>query len=198
MFVLISQLTGDKASRYVISDGGGKIMDAEFNEMLKEFTAAQIRELDGIIEKRKGEPGALIPVLEEAQRMLGYLPVSVQKRIARGLNLPFNRVYGVVTFYSFFTMAPRGKHTLRVCLGTACYVRGGKRIAEIVRKELGINEGETTKDRMFTFETVRCLGACGLGPVVVVDDDIHGRVKPAKFKEILSKYSNCSDQETVG
>lgn len=168
-------------------------MNAEFKDMLEEFTAEQIRELDGIIEKRKREPGALIPVLEEAQRTLEYLPVSVQKRIARGLNLPFNRVYGVVTFYSFFTMAPRGKHTLRVCLGTACYVRGGKRIAEIVRKELGVNEGETTKDRMFTFETVRCLGACGLGPVVVVDDDIHGRVKPAKFKEILSKYSNCSD-----
>ncbi|MBN2062575.1 MAG: NAD(P)H-dependent oxidoreductase subunit E [Deltaproteobacteria bacterium] len=168
-------------------------MDVELNDLLKEFTAEQIKELDGIIEKRKREPGALIPVLEEAQRILGYLPFSVQKRIARGLNLPFNRVYGVVTFYSFFTMTPRGKHTLRVCLGTACYVRGGKRIAEIVRKELGVNEGETTEDRMFTFETVRCLGACGLGPVVVVDDDIHGKVKPAKFKEILTKYSSISD-----
>lgn len=170
-----------------------KTMDVELNDLLKEFTAEQIKELDGIIEKRKREPGALIPVLEEAQRILGYLPFSVQKRIARGLNLPFNRVYGVVTFYSFFTMTPRGKHTLRVCLGTACYVRGGKRIAEIVRKELGVNEGETTEDRMFTFETVRCLGACGLGPVVVVDDDIHGKVKPAKFKEILTKYSSISD-----
>jgi NADH:ubiquinone oxidoreductase subunit E len=164
-------------------------MNAEYDDLRKEFSAEQIAELDGIIEKYKKEPGALIPVLEEAQRRLEHLPVSVQKRIARGLNLPFNRVYGVVTFYSFFTMTPRGKHTVRVCLGTACYVRGGKRIAEIVRKEFGVNEGETTKDRMFTFETVRCLGACGLGPVVVVDDDIHGRVKPAKVSDILGNYS---------
>lgn len=164
-------------------------MNAEYDDLRKEFSAEQIAELDGIIEKYKKEPGALIPVLEEAQRRLEHLPVSVQKRIARGLNLPFNRVYGVVTFYSFFTMTPRGKHTVRVCLGTACYVRGGKRIAEIVRKQFGVNEGETTKDRMFTFETVRCLGACGLGPVVVVDDDIHGRVKPAKVSDILGNYS---------
>jgi NADH:ubiquinone oxidoreductase subunit E len=170
-------------------------MNAEYEELLKEFTAEQILELDEIIQKYETEPGALIPVLEEAQRVLEYLPVSAQKRIAMGLNLPLSRVYGVVTFYSFFTMTPRGKYTVRVCLGTACYVRGGKRIAEIARKELGINEGETTKDRLFTFETVRCLGACGLGPVVVVDDDIHGKVKPAKFMDILKSYSTCSDSE---
>jgi len=164
-------------------------MNAEYDDLLKEFTEEQIAELNGIIQKHKAEPGALIPVLEEAQRTLEYLPVSVQKRVAKGLNLPFNRVYGVVTFYSFFTMTPRGKHTVRVCLGTACYVRGGKRIAETVKKEFGVDEGETTEDRMFTFETVRCLGACGLGPVAVVDDDIHGRVKPAKFTNILENYS---------
>ena len=164
-------------------------MNVEYDDLLKEFTAEQIAELDGIIEKYKMESGALIPVLEEAQRILEYLPVSVQKRIARGLNLPFNRVYGVTTFYSFFTMTPRGKHTIRVCLGTACYVRGGKRIAETVKKEFGVNEGETTKDRKFTFETVRCLGACGLGPIVVVDDDVHGRIKPAKLKDVVEKYN---------
>ena len=163
-------------------------MHAEHDDLFKEFTAEQIAELDGIIQKHKAEPGALIPVLEEAQRVLGYLPVSVQKRVARGLNLPFNRVYGVVTFYSFFTMTPRGKHTIRVCLGTACYVRGGKRIAEIARKEFGVEEGETTEDRMFTFETVRCVGSCGLGPVVLADDDIHGRVKPAKLKNLVEQY----------
>jgi NADH-quinone oxidoreductase subunit E/NADP-reducing hydrogenase subunit HndA len=113
----------------------------------------------------------------------------VQKKIASGLNLPLSRVYGVVTFYSFFTMTPRGKHTVRVCLGTACYVRGGKAIYEKLEKEFGITEGETTPDRMFTLETVRCLGACGLGPVVVVDEDVHGRVKPGKVKEILSQYN---------
>ncbi|HPD55972.1 MAG TPA: NAD(P)H-dependent oxidoreductase subunit E [Smithellaceae bacterium] len=163
-------------------------MKAEEQELLKEFTPEQIAKLDKIIEKHKGKPGGLIPVLEEAQVVLEYLPVSVQKKIARELNLPLSRVYGVVTFYSFFTMTPRGKHTVRVCLGTACYVRGGKAITESLEKEFGISEGETTADRMFTLESVRCLGACGLGPVVVVDEDVHGRVKPSKVREILSQY----------
>lgn len=164
-------------------------MKAEDTELLKEFTAEQVAKLNSIIEKFKGKPGGLIPVLEEAQVALEYIPISMQKRIASGLNLPLSRVYGVVTFYSFFTMTPRGKHTVRVCLGTACYVRGGKAIAETLQKALGINDGETTPDRMFTLETVRCLGACGLGPVVVVDEDIHGRLKPGKVKEVLSQYN---------
>lgn len=163
-------------------------MKEEESELLKEFTPEQISQLNKIIEKHKGKPGGLIPVLEEAQVVLEYLPVSVQKKIAKELNLPLSRVYGVVTFYSFFTMTPRGKHTVRVCLGTACYVRGGKAIAETLQKEFGIAEGETTADRMFTLESVRCLGACGLGPVVVVDDDVHGRVKPSKVREILNQY----------
>ncbi|HNQ17986.1 MAG TPA: NADH-quinone oxidoreductase subunit NuoE [Smithellaceae bacterium] len=163
-------------------------MKAEESELLKEFTPEQISQLNKIIEKHKGKPGGLIPVLEEAQVVLEYLPVSVQKKIAKELNLPLSRVYGVVTFYSFFTMTPRGKHTVRVCLGTACYVRGGKAIAETLQREFGIAEGETTADRMFTLESVRCLGACGLGPVVVVDDDVHGRVKPSKVREILNQY----------
>ena len=164
-------------------------MKAEDTELLKEFSKEQVKKLNSIIEKFKGKPGGLIPVLEEAQVVLEYLPISVQKKIATGLNLPLSRVYGVVTFYSFFTMTPRGKHTVRVCLGTACYVRGGKAIYEKLEKEFGITEGETTPDRMFTLETVRCLGACGLGPVVVVDEDVHGRVKPGKIKEILSQYN---------
>jgi NADH:ubiquinone oxidoreductase subunit E len=163
-------------------------MKAEDNELLNDFTPEQVAELDKIIMKHKGKPGGLIPVLEEAQVALEYLPMSVQKKIAKELNLPLSRVYGVVTFYSFFTMTPRGKHTVRTCLGTACYVRGGKAIAETLQKELGINEGETTPDRMFTLETVRCLGACGLGPVVVVDEDLHGRVKSSKVKEMLIQY----------
>ena len=138
-------------------------MKAEDTELLKEFTPEQVAKLDSIIEKYKGKAGGLIPVLEEAQVCLEYLPLPVQKKIAQGLNLPLSRVYGVVTFYSFFTMTPRGKHTIR--------------------------EGETTEDRMFTLESVRCLGACGLGPVVVVDEDVHGRVKPGKLKDILSQYN---------
>ena len=142
-----------------------------------------------IIAKYKGKPGGLIPVLEEAQVALEFLPVSIQKRIAKGLNLPLSRVYGVVTFYSFFTMTPRGRHTVRVCLGTACYVRGGKALADVIEKNFGVKEGETTLDRKFTYESVRCLGACGLGPVIVVDDDVHGRVKPGKVKDILNAYN---------
>ena len=164
-------------------------MKSEGNELLKEFTPEQVDQLNTIIKKHKGKPGSLIPVLEEAQVCLEYLPVSVQKKIAAGLNLPLSRVYGVVTFYSFFTMTPRGKHTVRVCLGTACYVRGGKALTDTLQKEFGVKEGETTPDRMFTLESVRCLGACGLGPVVVIDEDVHGRVKPAKIREILAQYN---------
>ncbi|MGA3083522.1 MAG: NAD(P)H-dependent oxidoreductase subunit E [Thermodesulfobacteriota bacterium] len=164
-------------------------MKAEDSDILKEFTAEQLTKLEEIISKHKGKPGGLIPVLEEAQVSLEYLPISVQKKIAKELNLPLSRVYGVVTFYSFFTMTPRGKHTVRVCLGTACYVRGGKALAESLQKEFGIKEGETTPDRMFTLETVRCLGACGLGPVVVVDDEVHGRMKPSKVREVLAQYN---------
>ncbi|MCX5820289.1 MAG: NAD(P)H-dependent oxidoreductase subunit E [Deltaproteobacteria bacterium] len=164
-------------------------MNAENSELLKDFTAEQVAKLDEIIAKHKGKPGGLIPVLEEAQVALEYLPISVQKKVARELSLPFSRVYGVVTFYSFFTMTPRGRHTVRVCLGTACYVRGGKALADALRKEFGVNEGETTPDRRFTFESVRCLGACGLGPVVVVDEDVHGRMKPSKLKDVLSQYN---------
>lgn len=164
-------------------------MKAEDTELLKEFTPEQVAKLDSIIEKYKGKPGGLIPVLEEAQVCLEFLPMPVQKRIAAGLNLPLSRVYGVVTFYSFFTMTPRGKYTVKVCLGTACYVRGGKALAETLEKQFGIKEGETTADRLFTLESVRCLGACGLGPVIVVGEDVHGRVKPGKVKEILNQYN---------
>jgi len=164
-------------------------MESNYEMLLAEFTPEQIQKLDEIIDKYKGQPGGLIPVLEQAQELLGFLPVPVQQRVGEELNIPLSQVYGVVTFYSFFTMQPRGKHVVRVCLGTACYVRGGKKIAENMEKLFGIKEGETTEDRMFTYETVRCLGACGLGPVVVVDDDVHGRVKPDKLKSILDQYN---------
>lgn len=157
-------------------------------DITKEFTPEQLRKVDEIMKRFKGKPGGLIPVLEEVQGVLGFLPVAIQEVIAQGLAIPRAQVFGVVTFYSFFTMVPRGKHTCRVCLGTACYVRGGRAIAQTLKHTLGISEGETTADRMFSLESVRCLGACGLGPVVVVDEEVHGRVKPAKVGEILSHY----------
>jgi len=163
-------------------------MNTGSSDLLKDFTAEQVAKLDEIIARFKGKPGGLIPVLEEAQVTLDYLPISIQERIAKGLNLPLAQVYGVVTFYSFFTMKPRGRHTIRVCLGTACYVRGGKTIAESLVKEFNVEEGETTPDRRFTYETVRCLGACGLAPVIVVDENVHGRIKTQKMKSVLDDY----------
>ncbi len=163
-------------------------MEHDNSELLKEFTPEQIAKLDEIIARFKGKPGGLIPTLEEAQVTLEYLPLPVQKRIAEGLNLPLAQVYGVVTFYSFFTMEPRGRHTVRVCLGTACYCRGGKAIAENMEKAYNVSEGETTEDRRFTYETVRCLGACGLAPVIVVDENVHGRIKAQKMKSVLDEY----------
>jgi len=162
-------------------------------DIKKEFTPEQLAKLDDIIKRYKEKPGALIPVLEEAQMALEYLPMPILHIIAKGLNLPLSRVYGVVTFYSFFTMTPRGKHTLRVCLGTACYVRGGKSIMDSIQKELGVKEKETTPDRLFSLESVRCLGACGLAPVIVITEDVHGRMKTQKVKEVLNQYR----EETV-
>jgi NADH:ubiquinone oxidoreductase subunit E len=153
-----------------------------------EFTAEELSTVDAIIERYRSKPGALIPVLEDVQDALGYLPASIQKKIALGLGVPFSEVYGVVTFYSFFTMVPRGKHTVKCCLGTACYVRGGKKILEKLSGTLGIEPGETTADRLFSLETVRCLGACGLAPVITADDETFRHVKPTKVVELLKNY----------
>lgn len=155
---------------------------------LEEFTSEQLSKVDEIILKYKSKPGALIPVLEQVQDVCGYLPTGLQLKVAKGLNLPVANVYGVVTFYSFFTMVPRGKHVIRVCLGTACYVRGGKRILEKMSENLGIEPGQCTEDRQFSLETVRCLGACGLAPVVVIDEDTHGQMKPAKLEAVIAQY----------
>jgi NADH-quinone oxidoreductase E subunit len=154
----------------------------------EEFTAEQWAAVDTVIKKYKGKPGSLIPVLEEVQEAIGYLPKPVMERVALGLKVPLSEVYGVVTFYSFFTMAPKGKHTVRCCQGTACYVRGGKRILEALTDTLKIQPGETTPDKNFSLETVRCLGACGLAPVVVVDEDTHRQMKPSKISGVLEAY----------
>jgi NADH:ubiquinone oxidoreductase subunit E len=156
--------------------------------LLREFSEEQLQQVDAIIEKYQGKPGSLIPVLEEVQGVLGYLPHEIQHRIAEGLNLPQSQIFGVVTFYSFFTMVPRGRHIIRVCLGTACYVRGGKKNLDRLVQDLGIEASQTTADRKFSLETIRCLGACGLAPVIVVDEDTHKQVKERKVREILERY----------
>ncbi|MSC84914.1 NAD(P)H-dependent oxidoreductase subunit E [Eubacterium sp. am_0171] len=136
----------------------------------------------------KGKEGSLIQVLHMAQGIYGYLPLEVQEVIADGLDIPLAEVSGVVTFYSFFATQPRGKHTIRVCLGTACYVRGGKKIVERLREILGVEIGETTKDRIFTFEVARCIGSCGLAPAMSIDDQVYKQVNPDKLEQILQRY----------
>lgn len=144
--------------------------------------------VDTIIERYQGLKGALIPVLQNTQNLLGYLPKQVLVHISEKLNIPYSEVAGVVTFYSYFTTVARGKHLVRVCLGTACYVRGGKEVLDAISKELGIEVGQTTEDRQFTLEIGRCFGACGLAPAVMIDDTVHQRVKPTKVRELLDMY----------
>ena len=154
----------------------------------EELQPAQLGAVDGIIGRNRNKPGALIPVLEEIQEELGYIPSEIQERVAVGLSLPLSAVHGVVTFYHFFTTVPRGRHTISCCLGTACYVRGGQKNLHKIMSGLGLEPGETTPDRRFSLETVRCLGACGLAPVVTVDEDTHRQVKPNKVLDLLAPY----------
>ncbi len=131
----------------------------------------------------------LIEVLRQAQEIFGYLPVEVQEFIAREMDIPANKVFGVVTFYNFFTMTPRGKYTLNICMGTACYVKGAPKLAQMIEEELGVKVGETTEDKRFTVSAVRCVGACSLAPVFVIGDEAYGRVDTRdKLSEILKKY----------
>ena len=148
----------------------------------------QVKKLHAICAERNNDPGELINILHEAQELLGYLPQDVQQVIAADLHIPVSRVYGVVTFYSFFTMEPKGKHPISVCLGTACYVRGAEKVLEEFQKELEIKVGETTSDGLFSLDTLRCVGACGLAPVVTIGGKVYGRVTPEKVRDILQEY----------
>jgi NADH:ubiquinone oxidoreductase subunit E len=148
--------------------------------------------LDEVIESYKSKPGALIPVLQLAQGIFGYLPEVALKHIAKNMNKSYSEVAGVVGFYSFFSTVPRGRNLIRVCLGTACYVRGGMAVLDSLRKALGIDVGETTEDREFSLEVARCFGACGLAPVITVNDIVHHRVKPARINEILAQYGSAA------
>src|SRR4030067_1314714 len=147
---------------------------------VESITKEEWEKIDQVIDKYKGKYGALIPVLKETQDICGYLPKNVQHRIAEGLNLSASQVYGVVSFYAFFTTVPRGKHIIRVCLGTACYVKGSKLIVDHLQRKLHVDVGGITKDRKFSLEAVRCLGACGLAPVIVVGHDTFGLVNPGR------------------
>lgn len=156
--------------------------------MVDNVSFEELKRIDQVIAKYKGKHGSLIPALKEGQDVCGYLPKQVQRRIAEGLNLSPSQVYGVVSFYAFFTTIPRGRHIIRVCLGTACYVKGSKQIIEKLEQELGMKVGGVTKDRRFSLEAVRCLGCCSLAPAIVVDNDTHALVEPSEVVRIIQSY----------
>ena len=151
-------------------------------------TKEQEEKLREVIEKHKGEDGAAIPVLHEAQEIYGYLPIEVQKIISEGLNIPLAEIYGIVTFYTQFSLYPKGEYEVSVCLGTACYVKGSGTIIEKIKERLGIDVGQCTADGKFSLNATRCIGACGLAPVMTVNDSVYGRLTPADLDDIFKKY----------
>ncbi len=145
-------------------------------------------EIRNIIDLYRAKEGSLIQVLHAAQKIYGYLPLELQQFIADTMGIPFSEVSGVVSFYSFFSVQPRGQHTIRVCLGTACYVRGGKKLVEHLLKTLNVELGGTTADGKFTFEVARCIGACGLAPAIMIDDVVYKQMTPTKLNALLAKF----------
>lgn len=156
-----------------------------------EKTAAIIH----ICEECHNEPGELIHILHKAQEMLGFLPAEVQKIIARQLNIPVSKVYGVVTFYTFFTMTPKGEYPISVCMGTACYVRGAEKVLDEFKRLLKINVGETSPDGRFSLSSLRCVGACGLAPVVLIGEKVYGRVVPGEVEKILNDLPHSPNRQ---
>jgi len=164
----------------------------------KKLPAAERRLLsrvDNILLRDGSAPGGLIPVLQKTQDLFGYLPEPVLARISLRLGLPYSEVAGVVGFYSFFTTVPRGRHVIRVCLGTACYVRGGRQILEALTRELNIGVGETTDDRLFSLQVARCFGACALAPTLSIDAQVYKRVRPIDVPGILAAFRNGASRK---
>ena len=151
-------------------------------------TKEQEARLMEIIAEHKGQAGATIPVLHKAQEIYGYLPIEVQTMIAEGLDVPLAEIYGIVTFYTQFSLNPKGEYQIGVCLGTACYVKGSGDILEEIKQILGIDVGECTPDGKFSLEATRCVGACGLAPVVTINEDVYGRLVKGEIGAILAKY----------
>ena len=154
-----------------------------------DLTPQQILQLDRLLEEFRGQAGAVIPILQRTQDLLGYLPRSVLRHISRKTLIPLSRLYGVATFYAQFRLTRRGRHLVRVCDGTACHVRGAARNIDAVRKSMGVNPGTTTEDYKLTLEIVYCLGSCGLSPVALVDDHVCGRLQPEEFVDRLQKLT---------
>ena len=151
-------------------------------------TKEQEQQLMAVIAEHKGQNGAAIPVLHKAQEIYGYLPIEVQEMISEGLDVPLAEIYGIVTFYTQFSLNPKGKYHIGVCLGTACYVKGSGDILDKIKEILGIEVGECTPDGLFSIEATRCIGACGLAPVLTVNDDVYGRLVVDDVEGIINKY----------
>jgi NADH-quinone oxidoreductase subunit E len=150
----------------------------------------QLKEKVGqVLEKYQRDKSALIDVLHDTQSEIGYLPKEALEEVGQGLGVPLSRVYSVATFFKAFSLKPRGRHLINVCLGTACHVRGADKVLEQMEKELGVKTGANTPDLKFTLETVRCVGACALGPMVIIGEDYHGEMTPEKVNEVLKNYS---------
>jgi NADH:ubiquinone oxidoreductase subunit E len=154
----------------------------------KEVTAETIAQLQKIIASNQGKAGAAIRVLQQAQGLIGYLPPPILETVSRSMSIPLSEIYGIVSFYSFFALKPKGKHIIQVCMGTSCYVKGGQRILNSFKRDYGLEPGGITPDGKFSLEIVRCLGCCGLSPVMAIGTDIHRKIKPSKLAEILSGY----------
>lgn len=152
-------------------------------------TLAQELQLKEVIAARKEQPGCLMPVLQQAQEIYGYLPIEVQAIVAEGLGISLSEVYGVATFYSQFRLNPKGIYRISICLGTACYVKGAAKVLEAVERKLGIQVGECTPDGLFSLESCRCVGACGLAPVMIINDEVFGRMTPEQVPVILEDYA---------
>ncbi len=148
----------------------------------------EFKQLKEFIDSVKDSEGILMQTLQKAQGIFGYLPIEVQKFIAEETGIPLAEVYGVVTFYTQFSTTPKGKHKIGVCLGTACYVKGSQLVIDKLAKELNVKVGSTTEDNLFTLEATRCLGCCGLAPVMMIDDEVYGKVDPKHIPEIIAKY----------
>ena len=148
------------------------------------------KELENYILTLEDKKSSLIIILHKAQEIFGYIPEEVQEFIAEKIEVPVSKVYGVVSFYNFFSMEPKGKYPISVCTGTACYVRGAEKILEALQKELGLKVGGVTEDGLFSLDSLRCVGACGLAPVMLVGKDVHGKVKPEDVKKIIENYKN--------
>ena len=151
-------------------------------------TKKQEFELREFIANEKDKPGALMPVLQKAQEIYGYLPIEVQTIVADMLDISLSEVYGVATFYTQFSLNPKGEHRISICLGTACYVKGADKILDALEEKLGIKVGECTEDGVFSLDSCRCVGACGLAPVMMVDDDVYGRMTVDQIDSVLQKY----------